>query len=46
MTEALAATEVLLMSRIPATVDKFRSPHLWERRDGEWLLEHAVWKSE
>ncbi|WP_374615157.1 N-acetyl sugar amidotransferase [Sphingorhabdus sp.] len=29
-----------------ATVDKFRSPHLWEKRDGEWLLKHAVWKSE
>ena len=29
-----------------ATVDMFRSPNLWEKRDGEWLLKHAVWKSE
>ena len=29
-----------------ATVDKFRSPHLWEKRDGEWLLKHAVWTPE
>lgn len=29
-----------------ATVDKFRSPHLWEKRDDEWHLKHAVWKSE
>jgi N-acetyl sugar amidotransferase len=26
-----------------ATVDRFRSPHLWERRNGEWHLRHAVW---
>jgi N-acetyl sugar amidotransferase len=26
------------------TVDKFRSPHLWEKVDGEWQLKHAVWK--
>ena len=25
-----------------ATVDKFRSPHLWEKRDGEWHLKHQV----
>jgi N-acetyl sugar amidotransferase len=25
------------------TVDKFRSPHLWEKVDGEWKLKHAVW---
>jgi len=25
-------------------VDKFRSPHLWEKKDGKWLLKHAVWK--
>ena len=26
-----------------ATIDKFRSPHLWNREDGEWRLRHAVW---
>ncbi|QIP01746.1 N-acetyl sugar amidotransferase [Bradyrhizobium symbiodeficiens] len=25
-----------------ATVDKFRSPHLWEKVDGEWRLRHQV----
>ena len=25
------------------TVDRFRSPHLWERRDDAWHLRHAVW---
>lgn len=29
-----------------ATVDKFRSPHLWEKVGGKWLLKHTVWKSE
>jgi N-acetyl sugar amidotransferase len=28
-----------------ATVDKFRSPHLWEKIDGEWQLKHAIWTS-
>jgi N-acetyl sugar amidotransferase len=26
-----------------ATVDRFRSPHLWMRQDGAWKLRHAVW---
>jgi N-acetyl sugar amidotransferase len=25
------------------TVDKFRSPHLWERRDDVWTLKHTVY---
>jgi N-acetyl sugar amidotransferase len=29
-----------------STVDKFRSPHLWEKKDGEWFLKHTIWKSE
>jgi N-acetyl sugar amidotransferase len=24
------------------TIDRFRSPHLWERRNGHWLLRHTV----
>lgn len=28
------------------TVDRFRSPHLWEKRDGEWVLKHTVWNEE
>jgi hypothetical protein len=28
-----------------ATVDKFRSPHLWEKIDGEWQLKHTIWTS-
>ncbi len=24
------------------TVDKFRSPHLWENKDNEWVLKHQV----
>ncbi|QWE31041.1 N-acetyl sugar amidotransferase [Polynucleobacter sp. Adler-ghost] len=27
-----------------ATVDVFRSPHLWGKEDGLWRLKHAVWK--
>jgi N-acetyl sugar amidotransferase len=23
--------------------EKFRSPHLWRREDGQWRLRHAVW---
>lgn len=26
-----------------ATVDRFRSPHLWTKDSGEWKLRHAVW---
>lgn len=26
-----------------ATIDKFRSPHLWEKNDGIWRLKHTVW---
>ncbi|QWG17053.1 N-acetyl sugar amidotransferase [Bradyrhizobium sediminis] len=26
-----------------ATVDKFRSPHLWKHENGVWNLRHAVW---
>ena len=26
------------------TIDKFRSPHLWEKINGTWSLKHAVWK--
>lgn len=25
------------------TVDRFRSPHLWDMQGGEWHLKHAVW---
>lgn len=23
--------------------DKFRSPHLWEKADGQWKLRHTIW---
>ncbi len=26
------------------TVDKFRSPHLWEQLNGTWQLKHTVWQ--
>jgi len=26
-----------------ATVDRFRSPHLWNNENGEWRLRHTVW---
>jgi hypothetical protein len=25
-------------------IDKFRSPHLWEKRNGQWHLKHVVWQ--
>ena len=27
-------------------LDKFRSPHLWEKIDGKWVLKHAVWHNQ
>lgn len=27
-----------------AACDRFRSPRIWEKADGEWRLRHAVWK--
>lgn len=29
-----------------ATVDRFRSPHLWLQEEGVWKLKHAVWHEE
>ncbi len=29
-----------------ATVDRFRSPHLWKLEEGAWKLRHAVWHEE
>jgi len=29
-----------------AIADRFRSPHLWQRINGEWKLRHAVWHNE
>jgi hypothetical protein len=26
------------------TIDKFRSPHLWENVNGVWQLKHTVWQ--
>ena len=25
-------------------IDRFRSPHLWEKREDKWFLRHACWK--
>jgi hypothetical protein len=25
--------------------DQFRSPHLWEKVNGEWKLKHVVWEN-
>jgi hypothetical protein len=32
-------------SEFRETVDKFRSPHLWEKFGGEWKLKHTVWEN-
>jgi N-acetyl sugar amidotransferase len=37
--EYIALTE----GEFHATVDKFRSPHLWKHENGVWNLRHAVW---
>jgi N-acetyl sugar amidotransferase len=26
------------------TIEKFRTPHLWEKINGEWQLKHPIWK--
>lgn len=28
------------------TADKFRSPHLWKKENGEWKLRHPIWEVE
>lgn len=28
------------------TVDKFRSPHLWKKENGEWKLRYPIWEVE
>jgi len=33
---------VMDKERFLALADEFRSPHLWERSDGEWVLKHQV----
>ena len=25
-------------------IEKFRSPHLWEKTNGTWELKHPIWK--
>lgn len=25
------------------TIDKFRSPHIWKKENGKWILRHPVW---
>jgi hypothetical protein len=27
-------------------VDKYRSPHLWEKSEGIWKLKHPIWQEE
>lgn len=34
---------VVIRDSFLALADQFRSPHLWERKDGEWKLRHVVW---
>ena len=36
----------LTESEFHSILDKFRSPHLWEKVDGEWVLKHAVWHNQ
>lgn len=26
------------------TIEKFRTPHLWEKANGKWILKHPIWK--
>jgi len=33
----------LTEERFWETVDKFRSPHLWEKKGNQWILKHHVW---
>lgn len=32
--------------RFDEVIDQARSPHLWEKANGEWRLKHAVWHEE
>ena len=36
------ADPVMDKERFLALADEFRSPHLWARSDGEWVLKHQV----
>ena len=36
----------LTEDELHASIDVWRSPHLWDRRDGKWHLKHAIWHQE
>lgn len=33
----------LSVEEFQSTIDEFRSPHLWDHRQNEWVLRHTVW---
>ena len=41
-----AINNALASNMTRETIDKARSPHLWEKVDGEWVLKHAVWHNQ
>jgi N-acetyl sugar amidotransferase len=35
---------IMTKDRFIAMADRFRSPHLWQKVDGQWRLRHTVWQ--
>tara|TARA_Y100001954_G_C15499446_1_gene449092 strand:- start:110 stop:478 length:369 start_codon:yes stop_codon:yes gene_type:complete len=35
-----------LVKRFDELCDKFRSPHLWKKENGEWMLRHTVFSED
>lgn len=38
------AEPAMTVERFLRLADRFRSPHLWQRQDGEWKPRHTVWQ--
>ena len=34
----------ITLEKFNETIDKFRPQHLWEKKNGKWVLKQAVWK--
>jgi N-acetyl sugar amidotransferase len=40
------AEPIMTKDQFVAMADRFRSPHLWKKENGEWKLRHTVWETQ